>query len=61
MRGPQFQELSERIGFQLNTIKNVDVEDGKSGITEHPILSIINLARLKKDRPSNRVQRKQHT
>ena len=48
MRGPQFQELSERIGFQLNTIKNVDVEDGKSGITEHPILSIINLARLKK-------------
>lgn len=48
MQPAHFKELSERIGFQLNTIKQVEVEDGKSGITEHPILSIINLARLKK-------------
>jgi DNA helicase-2/ATP-dependent DNA helicase PcrA len=48
MRGPQFKELGEFIGFELNKIKNVEVEDGKSGITEHPILSVINLARLKK-------------
>lgn len=48
MQAAHFKELSERIGFQLNTIKQVEVEDGKSGITEHPILSIINLARLKK-------------
>ena len=48
MQPSHFKELSDRIGFQLNTIKEVEVEDGKSGITEHPILSIINLARLKK-------------
>ena len=48
MRGPQFKELGEFIGFELNKIKNVEVEDGKSGITEHQILSVINLARLKK-------------
>jgi len=48
MQPAHFRELSDRIGFQLNTIKEVEVEDGKSGITEHPILSIINLARLKK-------------
>lgn len=48
MQAAHFKELSERIGFQLNKIKQVEVEDGKSGITEHPILSIINLARLKK-------------
>jgi len=48
MQAKHYKELGAMIGFQLNQVKTADMEDGKSGISEHPILSIINLSRLKK-------------
>jgi DNA helicase-2/ATP-dependent DNA helicase PcrA len=48
MQAKHYKELGTMIGFPLNQVKNVDIDDGKAGISEHPILSIINLARLKK-------------
>ena len=49
LMSPQnFAELSELIGYDLNIAKPTSMEGGNAGITDHPILSVINLARLKK-------------
>ena len=48
MQAKHYKELGAMIGFQLNQVRTSDMDDGKAGISAHPILSIINLARLKK-------------
>tara|TARA_R110000772_G_scaffold20946_4_gene58006 strand:+ start:39095 stop:40594 length:1500 start_codon:yes stop_codon:yes gene_type:complete len=48
MAPDHFTELSELIGYDLNIPKPTSMDGGNAGITDHPILSVINLARLKK-------------
>ena len=48
MQKKHYDELSEHIGFKLNVKNTRAFEDTPVGISEHPILSLINLARLKK-------------
>lgn len=48
MAPEHFTELSELIGYDLNTPKPTSMDGGNAGIADHPILSVINLARLRK-------------
>ena len=51
MKDEHFRELSSHIGINLTTIKvtaNMADDELSNSITDHPILSLINLARLRK-------------
>lgn len=49
MQKKHYDELSKDIGFTLNAKHQHEVgEDGPVGVNDHPMLSLINLARLKK-------------
>jgi DNA helicase-2/ATP-dependent DNA helicase PcrA len=49
MQPKHYGELSTQIGFALNVSRVGEIgEDAPVGVTDHPILSLINLARLKK-------------
>ena len=48
MTKEHYDELSKAIGFDLNIASVNDIEEGPSINVDHPILSIINLSRLKK-------------
>ena len=48
MSPENFTELSELICYDLNIPKPTSMDGGNAGVTDHPILSVINLARLKK-------------
>lgn len=49
MQPKHFNELSSLIGFQLNVKRIGEIgEEAPTGVTDHPLLSLINLARLKK-------------
>ena len=48
MRAENFKDLSKKIGLELTVSRGGDFEDGETTTTDHPILNLINLARLKK-------------
>jgi len=48
MRAENFRDLSNKIGIQLTISRGGDFEDSGTPTTDHPILNLINLARLKK-------------
>ena len=51
MKGEHFRELSAHIGIHLTTVQGMNSrsdEDLSSSVSDHPILSLINLSRLKK-------------
>ena len=49
MQTKHYSELSTQIGFALNVSRVGEIgEDSPVGVTDHPILSLINLSRLKK-------------
>jgi len=48
MRAENFKDLSNKIGIPLTTSKTSDFEDSNTQTADHPILNLINLARLKK-------------
>jgi len=48
MQKKHYDELSDMIGFSLNVKANPHVEDSPIATADHPILSLINLSRLKK-------------
>lgn len=43
-----FEELGAKIGISLNVTQDMEIEDGPPVNLEHPVLSLINLSRLKK-------------
>ena len=49
MGTPQYKELSQAIGFELNGTTYTDEWDTTVKTSDHPILSLINLARTKKN------------
>ena len=48
MQRDHFDDLSEKIGIELNVTNNLNIEDGPAATMEHPVLGLINLSRLKK-------------
>ena len=49
MQREHFDDLSEKIGIELNVTTNFNLEDDSPAATmEHPVLGLINLSRLKK-------------
>lgn len=54
MQPKHFNELSTLIGFQLNVKRIGEIgEEAPTGVTDHPLLSLINLSRLKKTQLNN--------
>lgn len=48
MQKEHFDDLSHKIGVELNVANSFNPEDGPALTHEHPVLGLINLARLKK-------------
>jgi len=48
MQREHFDDLSQKIGVELNVTNSFNPEDGPALTHEHPVLGLINLSRLKK-------------
>ena len=48
MQKEHFDDLSHKIGIALNVTNDLKIEEGPAITMEHPVLGLINLARLKK-------------